>query len=112
MRVKEVSHELRRFQAFARIGFNDSSRHDPRIPGLLGGLPVSPGDIAGTGSAHLFDGTVSATYAFAPSRPHDAMSSTSVNSGRFLQALNIAHTGREGIEKRAIRFELRWAGEL
>jgi hypothetical protein len=39
--------------------------------------------------------------------PHHSMSSTSVNSGTFLQAFSIANTGREGIEQRALRFALR-----
>jgi hypothetical protein len=39
--------------------------------------------------------------------PHHAMSSTSVNSGTFLQAFSIANSGREGIEQRALRFALR-----
>jgi hypothetical protein len=39
--------------------------------------------------------------------PHHAISSTSVNSGTFLQAFNIANTGREGIEQRAARLALR-----
>jgi hypothetical protein len=41
--------------------------------------------------------------------PHHAMSSTSVNSGTFLQAFSIANTGREGIEQRAARLALRLA---
>jgi hypothetical protein len=39
--------------------------------------------------------------------PHHAISSTSVNSGTFLQAFSIANTGREGIEQRAARLALR-----
>ena len=43
----------------------------------------------------------------AANTPHHSMSSTSVNSGTFLQAFSIANTGREGIEQRALRFALR-----
>ncbi len=58
---------------FARIGFNDSSWYDPQILGLLGGPPVSPANGAvGVGGAHLFNGTVSATYIFTPSLFVDA----------------------------------------
>jgi hypothetical protein len=39
--------------------------------------------------------------------PHHSISSTSVNSGTFLQAFSIANTGREGIEQRAARLALR-----
>ena len=39
--------------------------------------------------------------------PHHAISSTSVSNGTFLQAFNIANTGREGIEQRAARLALR-----
>ena len=39
--------------------------------------------------------------------PHHAISSNSVNNGTFLQAFNIANTGREGIEQRAARLALR-----
>jgi hypothetical protein len=43
--------------------------------------------------------------------PHHVMPSgnASVNSGTFLQATDIANTGREGIEQRAIRFSLKLA---
>ena len=58
---------------FARIGFNDSSWYDPQILGLLGGPAVSPSNIAvGVGGAHVFNGTISATYIFTPSLFVDA----------------------------------------
>ena len=57
----------RKLSMFARIGFNDSSWYDPQILGLLGGPAVSPSNGAvGVGGAHLFNGTVSATYVFSP----------------------------------------------
>jgi hypothetical protein len=57
----------RKVSMFARIGFNDSSWYDPQILGLLGGPAVSPSNGAvGVGGAHLFNGTVSATYVFSP----------------------------------------------
>ena len=52
---------------FARIGFNDSSWYDPQVLGSLGGPPVSPANGAvGVGGAHVFNGTISATYIFDP----------------------------------------------
>jgi hypothetical protein len=58
---------------FARIGFNDSSWYDPQVLGLLGGPPVSPSNVAvGVGGAHVFNGTVSATYIFTPNLFIDA----------------------------------------
>ena len=58
---------------FARIGFNYSKWYDPQIFGLLGGPAVSPSNGAvGVGGAHLFNGTVSATYVFSPSLFVDA----------------------------------------
>src|SRR5437763_468912 len=63
----------RKLSVFARIGFNDSSWYNPQIFGLLGGPPVSPSNGAvGVGGAHLFNGTVSATYVFSPSLFVDA----------------------------------------
>jgi hypothetical protein len=57
----------RKLSMFARIGVNDSSWYDPQILGLLGGPAVSPSNGAvGVGGAHLFNGTVSATYVFSP----------------------------------------------
>lgn len=63
----------RKLSMFARIGFNDSSWYDPQILGLLGGPPVSPANGAvGVGGAHVFNGTVSATYIFTPTLFVDA----------------------------------------
>jgi hypothetical protein len=63
----------RKLSMFARIGFNNSSWYDPQILGLLGGPAVSPSNGAvGVGGAHLFNGTVSATYVFTPSLFVDA----------------------------------------
>jgi len=63
----------RKLSMFWRIGFNDSSWYDPQILGLLGGPPVSPSNGAvGVGGAHVFNGTVSATYVFTPSLFVDA----------------------------------------
>jgi hypothetical protein len=42
----------------------------------------------------------------AANTPHFVMSSTSVSSSTFLQAVSIANTGREGEEQRAARFAL------
>lgn len=58
---------------YARIGINNGSWYDPQIFGLLGGPPVSPTNGAvGTGSAQVFNGTVSATYLFSPTLLLDA----------------------------------------
>jgi hypothetical protein len=63
----------RKLSMFARLGFNDSSWYDPQIFGLLGGPAVSPSNGAvGVGGAHLFNGTISATYAFTPNLFVDA----------------------------------------
>lgn len=63
----------KKLSMFARIGFNDSSWYDPQILGLLGGPPVSPANGAvGVGGAHVFNGTVSATYIFTPNLFVDA----------------------------------------
>jgi len=58
---------------FARIGLNDGQWYDPQIFGLLGGPAVSPSNGAvGVGGAHVFNGSVSATYVFSPSMFVDA----------------------------------------
>jgi hypothetical protein len=50
---------------FARLGFNNVQWYNPQIFGLLGGPQVSPTNGAvGTGKAHVFNGTVSASYVF------------------------------------------------
>ena len=52
---------------FARMGIASGSWYNPQIFGLLGGTGVSPGNGAtGTGGAHVFNGTISASYAFGP----------------------------------------------
>jgi hypothetical protein len=45
----------------------------------------------------------------AANTPHFVMSSTSVSSSTFLQAVSIANTGREGEEQRATRFSLHFS---
>jgi hypothetical protein len=58
---------------FARLGFADGSWYDPQIFGLLGGTAVSPSNGAiGTGGAHVFNGTISASYVFSPNLFFDA----------------------------------------
>ena len=52
---------------FARLGIARGSWYNPQIFGLLGGTGISPGNGAtGTGGAHVFNGTISASYAFGP----------------------------------------------
>jgi len=52
---------------FARLGFARGSWYNPQMFGLLGGTGISPGNGAtGTGGAHVFNGTISASYAFGP----------------------------------------------
>jgi hypothetical protein len=50
---------------FVRFGFNDASWNNVQIFGLLGGPQVSPTNTAlGPGFAHVFNGTISASYFF------------------------------------------------
>jgi hypothetical protein len=50
---------------FVRWGFNDSNWYNPQLFGILGGPGYSPTNTAvGIGEAHVFSGTISATYVF------------------------------------------------
>ncbi|MCU1261816.1 MAG: Outer rane receptor for ferrienterochelin and colicin [Bryobacterales bacterium] len=56
-----------KLSTFARLGVSNGSWYNPQIFGLLGGTQVSPTNGAiGTGGAHVFNGTVSASYVFSP----------------------------------------------
>jgi len=62
-----------KLSTFVRWGFNDSDWFDPQMFGLLGGPAYSPSNTAvGIGEAHVFSGTVSATYVISPSLVADA----------------------------------------
>ena len=50
---------------FVRFGFNNSAWSGPELFGLLGGPAFSPTNTAvGTGEAHVFNDSISATYVF------------------------------------------------
>ena len=58
---------------FTRFGFNAGDWYNPQIFGLLGGPPVSPTNGAvGVGAAHVYNGTISATYVFGANLLMDA----------------------------------------
>ena len=62
---RSIANPNRKLSLYARLGFQDSNWHNPQIFGELGGSQISPGNIAvGVGGAHVFNGTVSATYVF------------------------------------------------
>ena len=52
---------------FTRLGVARGAWYNPQIFGLIGGSQVSPSNGAtGTGGAHVFNGTISASYVFSP----------------------------------------------
>lgn len=56
-----------KLSVFARLGVSNGAWYNPQIFGMLGGTQVSPTNGAiGTGGAHVFNGTVSASYVFSP----------------------------------------------
>lgn len=58
---------------FARLGFANGSWYDPQIFGSAGGPAVSPSNGAiGNGGAHVFNGTISASYVFSSHLYFDA----------------------------------------
>jgi len=62
-----------KLSTFARLGFANGSWYDPQIFGSIGGPAVSPSNGAiGTGGAHVFNGSVSASYTFSPNLFFDA----------------------------------------
>ena len=80
----------------ARWGFNDSDWYGPQLFGILGGPAYSPTNTAvGHGAAHVFSGTVSATYVFNANLIADAYfgySRNDMNSKQPAQDQNLGWT--------------------
>jgi hypothetical protein len=63
----------RKLSIYTRFGFNNANWYNPQIFGLLGGPQVSPSNGAvGNGDAHVFNGTISASYVVSPTLFVDA----------------------------------------